>query len=1029
MIRVGAKEIRPASPMVFAALLYLAVERGRRVPRAALQELLFPNSAERSGAHSLRQLLYKLRQLGAPVSSDATGVRVESDAVTEDSEQRSVLDAMLSRNSAESFAVLPGYDGLHTEAFDQWLGNYRDSSSARVRSFLEQSITCGRHNVAWAQVERDARLLIRIDTLNEVGVLALAQAVAMSGSTASALKVIDEYCADLGESNVTSTVRRVRARLRDKSLSTSPTSSPGHLCGRDADLATLLDLLRRQDSNGRAVLVSGAAGIGKTRLIQEFGSIASFEGFRVEWCTCSEADVQRPCTVLSRLVSRLLRAPGALGTTPASLELLTRLTDAPLRSDKAWANAAENEALRSTLVAAVKELIESVASERPLCLVVEDVQWIDPWSRESLVGVVTGDIGQPVFLVLTSRERSLFAVPMQHSRIVSVALDPLSDEAASAVLLHLLDGAKPDFVTWAVRVASGNPFFLSAIASFYRHTGASFQLPPSLRVLIRQSVESLDGEARALLDTAAILAGNSSINRLARARGLDTRSLLPSLRDLETRGLIRSQDDWVGVAHDLLREEVLALLPPASTSVLHGIVADILYQEARASGNAALLWDCADHWHSAGELRRSVQVVLSCADHLVAIGEVNAAYELVVRAQSLRLEALMAYRLARMAAIISFNTGNVVAARMQIALMRQLSGSLKNQTVDRDELELFEGEIQRLGGNSISDRVPALLTLLGSDAATLQHRLHAARLLLIHADISLDEGVAHRAINVVRSLGSGTPADATLRLSCQLIFEASFGQAARVPEIVAAFDISVADQPVALTIRHRVNTAVALFRAGQTDEAFRRLITLYDIGRSLKSRETAFVAASKVVLLYGLLGEVIPPNWLEAVREIESDSALSKLLLLEFRCLELVQSAPVSDVEEALTRYREFVREGELGRGFTMVEMIEIWLAIRKLDHDQLRHHCNRLLSVHERAAVYGIYDSEMETLYRGLCELGERSRARYLLREYVRNQRRDAFPMRKSLQVIVKGLDDMEDTILAETPAIRLAPLSSSSV
>ena len=60
VIKVGDREVRPTSPIVFAALLYLGVERGQRVPRAALQELLFPKAGERSGAHSLRQLLYRV---------------------------------------------------------------------------------------------------------------------------------------------------------------------------------------------------------------------------------------------------------------------------------------------------------------------------------------------------------------------------------------------------------------------------------------------------------------------------------------------------------------------------------------------------------------------------------------------------------------------------------------------------------------------------------------------------------------------------------------------------------------------------------------------------------------------------------------------------------------------------------------------------------------------------------------------------------------------------------------------------------
>src|SRR5688572_33512755 len=98
LIKVGEKEIRPTSPLVFAALLYLGMERGRRVSRAALQELLFPNVDERSGAHSLRQLLYKLRQLGAPLDADASSVSIRSDEVHDDAaDELSLTNGNLAR--------------------------------------------------------------------------------------------------------------------------------------------------------------------------------------------------------------------------------------------------------------------------------------------------------------------------------------------------------------------------------------------------------------------------------------------------------------------------------------------------------------------------------------------------------------------------------------------------------------------------------------------------------------------------------------------------------------------------------------------------------------------------------------------------------------------------------------------------------------------------------------------------------------------------------------------------------------------
>jgi DNA-binding SARP family transcriptional activator len=65
VIEVGDIHLGPNAAHPFAVLLYLAFERGRRVPRAQLQELLYPHADDRAGSHSLRQLLYRVRKAGA----------------------------------------------------------------------------------------------------------------------------------------------------------------------------------------------------------------------------------------------------------------------------------------------------------------------------------------------------------------------------------------------------------------------------------------------------------------------------------------------------------------------------------------------------------------------------------------------------------------------------------------------------------------------------------------------------------------------------------------------------------------------------------------------------------------------------------------------------------------------------------------------------------------------------------------------------------------------------------------------------
>ena len=121
LITVGEKEVRPTAPLVFAALLYLSLERGRRVPRAALQELLFPKVDERSGAHSLRQLLYKLRQLGAPIEADASSVTVQADVVCDDTAELSRTNGHSKNAERYALGFLPDYEPRLSDRYDEWI--------------------------------------------------------------------------------------------------------------------------------------------------------------------------------------------------------------------------------------------------------------------------------------------------------------------------------------------------------------------------------------------------------------------------------------------------------------------------------------------------------------------------------------------------------------------------------------------------------------------------------------------------------------------------------------------------------------------------------------------------------------------------------------------------------------------------------------------------------------------------------------------------------------------------------------------
>src|SRR5687767_8492811 len=232
LITVGEKDIRPTAPLLFAALLYLGMERGRRVPRTALQGLLFPKSDERSGAHSLRQLLYKLRQLGAPIEVDTTTASIRPEHVSDDSTaELSVTNGHL---AGIALGFLPDYAPKLSDRYDEWVENRRASVAAHIRRQLVAAMGKSREALKWADVDRFARLILAIDPLNEEATLTLAGSTALSGSKAEAVGILTRYEVETGRRDLRLPPSLLRRRISE-STPEIRSSFPTPFVGREAD--------------------------------------------------------------------------------------------------------------------------------------------------------------------------------------------------------------------------------------------------------------------------------------------------------------------------------------------------------------------------------------------------------------------------------------------------------------------------------------------------------------------------------------------------------------------------------------------------------------------------------------------------------------------------------------------------------------------------------------------------------------------------------------------------------------------------
>ena len=487
LMRIDEREIRPTSPMLFAALLYLGMERGRRVPRAALQELLFPNADERSGAHSLRQLLYKLRQLGAPIEAEGDTISIPAKFVSDDSVgEFGLTNGHAQEASKYARGLLPDYSPGLSDRYDEWLEHQRASVAATVRRQLVAAMGTSRNSVDWTAVERLAQVILQIDPLNEEATLALAEATALSGSKAQAIALLTSYEQETGRADLKLAPSLLRRRISDRlpNQKRGPLRTP--FVGRDTDAAVLGHEIRRvRASNSAHVVIAGEPGIGKSRLLEEAASLAVLDGLHVHTVRCQPHHKTRPLGVFIELVPSLLSCRGALGVSPQSLDYLRLLVSHDDDRADGAVDARDDVSRSALLVTAIRDLIDAVAAETALFVAIEDVHCADTASLRELSELVHASRTRPLMLVYTTRAlEELRQIGAIHDETTICKLRPLGEESMEGLACFLLsnadEGTPKDIVAWCAQSAGGNPLFLQALCAHYTETREPYSVPRDL---------------------------------------------------------------------------------------------------------------------------------------------------------------------------------------------------------------------------------------------------------------------------------------------------------------------------------------------------------------------------------------------------------------------------------------------------------------------------------------------------------------------------------------------------------------------
>lgn len=352
------------------------------------------------------------------------------------------------------------------------------------------------------------------------------------------------------------------------------------LVGRERELDELTRLLDdAAGRRGRSALLVGEPGIGKTSLAEEVAVRARDRGFRVAWGRCPVADA------------------------PAYWPWAQVLTDVTGDDDLLGRG---SFGTREELAATVAESLAAAAAYRPLLVVVEDVHWIDAGSAALLEFLLGSLGGQPLLVLVSSREE---AAGLATPGVRRFDLTGLGREGTARLVHGILGDVSDEYVDEVQRRTAGNPYFATEVARLQVSRGGhDGTVPAGVRQVLEQRLARLPQATVELLQLGSVV-GAPEAGQLARVNGLG--------RDEVTRLLAPAADAGVisgdAFTHDLMRETLYEGLGPQQRAVLHRRAAEHL----QAAGPA----DLARHW----SLADGPEARARAAELSVVAGDVAAA--------------------------------------------------------------------------------------------------------------------------------------------------------------------------------------------------------------------------------------------------------------------------------------------------------------------------------------------------------------------------------------------------------------------
>lgn len=641
-------------------LAYLALHRAAPISRQQLAFLFWPDSSDSQALKNLRTLLTRLRyslpdadsfveisnqtiQLrpDAPFTVDASefeAAAAQGFAAQAAGDETGAVRWFAAAAEAYSEALLP-------DCYDDWILPLRERLHQTCAQVLERLVLLLEEHREYGRSLTYARRLLKHDPLSEAAYHHLIRLHLALGDRTEALRLCSA-CDGMLEAEYGIAATPATRKRYENSIEISP--RPGHaalaqpeanstsrlaLVGRESEWSRLMAAWRAAaGGHAHLVLISGEAGIGKTRLAEELcawvarqGAIVaeahgypSSEGVAVAYAPVVEwlhdARLQARLAGLEEIWAAEVRR-----IFPALLE-----NRPPIQSEEPFTEAWQ----RTRLFEALARAVLGKDSQAPLLLFLDDLQWCDQETLDWLGYLLRFAAQAPLLIVATVRKYEIdrvhplmaFWIALTRAGLLSeiplLALDANETgllaaqvigrevEAWEASQIYQRTEGNPLFVVEMLRAGKENPQTSRQPSMAIPLTSAV--LPSKVRAVIEWRLAQLSPATQALAQTAAVIGRKFRFDVLAQASGQSEAAVIEGLDELWRRFLVRTQGSAAyDFTHDGIRLVAYDDTGPARREALHLCVAQTL-EKIHAEELDAISSQIAGHYEQAGRVQEAI---------------------------------------------------------------------------------------------------------------------------------------------------------------------------------------------------------------------------------------------------------------------------------------------------------------------------------------------------------------------------------------------------------------------------------------